>query len=220
MFAPPDDDTLPTSDAPANSSAPAPMFKWPFLAVMIVAAVGLFALAAFLPSRSTKSQLIEPPVEKQALTNQLPLKVHIIGEVNSPGLYVCRSNERIQDAIMRAGGATPNADMNAINLSAFLEDGQQIRVPALVVSTPNPTIAPAEVATPAVAQPVAGTPLNLNTATQEQLEALPTIGPATASHILAMRQVKGQFKSVEELDEIPGIGIKTMQTLRPLVTVN
>ncbi len=196
------------------------MFKWPFLAGMLLVGIVLFTLAAFLPSRSVKSQLIEPPHEKQALTNQLPVKVHVIGEVNSPGLYECRPNERIHDAILRAGGATPNANLNAINLSAFLEDGQQIKVPSLIAATPSLTPTPLEMTTPPATPSVTTAPLNLNTATREQLEALPQVGPTTASHILAMRQARGQFKSVEELEEIPGIGMKTMQTLRPLVTVH
>lgn len=220
MLAPPDDDTLPTSDTSANQPAQIPMFKWPFLAGMLLVGIVLFTLAAFLPSRSAKSQLIVSPEKQQAIANQLPLKVHVIGEVNSPGLYECRPNERINDAILRAGGATPNANINAINLSAFLEDGQQINVPSLIATAPSATPAPLEMTASLATQPATATLLNLNTATREQLEALPQVGPTTASHILAMRQARGQFKSVEELEEIPGIGMKTMQTLRPLVTVH
>lgn len=196
------------------------MVKWPFLAVMLLTAVGLFTLGTFLPARSPKSQLIEPVTNNPAVSSQTPIKVHVVGEVLAPGLYECRPNERVNDAILRAGGATPNANINAINLSAFLEDGQQINVPSVVATAPVEVPPTAAIPTPAPVQTFATKPLNLNTATREQLEALPQIGPATANNILTLRQQRGTFKSVEELDQVPGIGAKKMETLRPLVTVD
>ena len=204
MSVPPDDTT-------------APRFKWPFLAAIFLVAVGLFVLGKS-PSHSPKAQLLVPPAKDQKLA--APIKVHVIGAVKMPGLYECRSTERIQDAINRAGGPTSDANINAVNLSAFLEDGQQINVPSVVVVAPAPVSPQPPVAYTNSFEPPNNQPLNLNTATREQLEALPGIGPVTAEKILVARQKKNGFKSVEELDEIPRIGAKTIEQLRPLVTVN
>lgn len=202
MSVPPDDTTT-------------PQFKWPLLAAIVLVAVGLFVLGK-LPAQSPKAQLLVPPARDQKLAK--PIQVHVIGAVKMPGLYACRSTERIQDAINRAGGPTPDANINAVNLSAFLEDGQQINVPTVVV--PAPASPPPPIAFTGGFEPSHSRPLNLNTATREELETLPGIGPITAEKILAARQKNNGFKSVEELDEIPGIGVKTIETLRPLVTVN
>lgn len=218
MLAPPDT-TPPTHDTAVNPSTPVPMFKWPFLAAMVLVAVALIGLAAFLPSRSVKSQLIVPAEKKQAVTSQLPLKVHVVGEVKKPGLYEFQPNQRIDDAITRAGGATPNANLNAINLSAFLEDGKQIKVPSVLDTAITVHATSTKASTPPTPNDFVQNPLNLNTATHAQLESLPLIGSGTADKILTLRKRKGKFTSVSELEEIPGLGDRTLEKLRPLVTV-
>jgi competence protein ComEA len=145
--------------------------------------------------------------------------VHVAGAVRDPGVYRLRAGARVDDAVGRAGGATSRADLSQVNLAAKLEDGRQIlvprRVPAGAAAAPagSPsTAAGAATTTPAV-------PLNLNTATPEQLDALPGVGPATAQKILDYRQEHGGFGSVEELGEVPGIGDVRLAALRDLVRV-
>jgi competence protein ComEA len=111
--------------------------------------------------------------------------------------------------VRRAGGALPRADLTQVNLAQELEDGRQVIVPARVRAPPPGSAAPAAPAGP----------LNLNTATLEQLDALDGIGPVTAQKILDFRTEHGGFGDVEELDQIPGIGEATMASLRDEVTV-
>jgi competence protein ComEA len=137
--------------------------------------------------------------------------VHVAGAVRSPGVYRMRPNARVDDAVGRAGGATPRADLSQVNLAAKVEDGRQVLVPERVRAG-----APA---TAAAAEPAPGVPLNLNTATLEQLDELDGIGPATAQSILDYREENGGFGSVEELGQVPGIGDVRLASLREQVRV-
>jgi competence protein ComEA len=139
--------------------------------------------------------------------------VHVAGAVRRPGLYRLQAGARIDDALRRAGGPRPRADLAAVNLAAKLEDGRQVLVPERGAA-PAATSAPAGATAAAPAQPV-----NLNTATLEQLDTLDGVGPGIAKRILDYRQQHGGFKRVDELGEVPGIGAKRLATLTPLVTV-
>jgi competence protein ComEA len=164
--------------------------------------------------------------------------VHVAGAVRRPGVYRLPAGSRVDDALRRAGGAARRADLNAINLAAKLEDGRQVLVPL----RPPPAVAGATGAAarsgPATASaggsaaaglragaaaPAAGgapaAPVNLNTATLEQLDTLDGVGPGIAQRILDYREQHGGFRRAEELGEVPGIGDKRLATLLPLVTV-
>ena len=139
--------------------------------------------------------------------------VHVAGAVRRPGVYKLPSTARVDDAVAQAGGPTRRADLGGLNLAAEVEDGRQVLVPERVrgggaAAAPGTASAPAE-----------GQPLNLNTATLEQLDTLSGIGPTTAQKILDFREERGGFGSVEELGEIPGIGDKRLATLREEVTL-
>ncbi|HEV7807417.1 MAG TPA: ComEA family DNA-binding protein [Solirubrobacteraceae bacterium] len=133
--------------------------------------------------------------------------VHVAGAVRRPGVYRLPAGARVDDALRRAGGPARRADLSAVNLAAKLEDGRQVLVP--------------------LRPPVAGgsgggvptAPVNLNTATLEQLDTLDGVGPGIAQRILDYRQQHGGFRRAEELGEVPGIGDKRLATLLPLVTV-
>jgi competence protein ComEA len=132
--------------------------------------------------------------------------VHVVGAVRRPGVYRLPASARVQDAVARAGGATRRADLAGLNLAAKVEDGRQVLVP----ERPRPGVTGgAPTAAPAKSQP-----LNLNTATLEQLDELTGVGPTTAQKILDYRKEKGGFGTVDELGEIPGIGDKRLATLR------
>ena len=139
--------------------------------------------------------------------------VHVAGAVRDPGVYRLPAGARVDDAVGRAGGATRRADLGGLNLAAKLEDGRQVLVPE---RAPRGGVAAAGAGT---AAPAEGQPLNLNTATLEQLDTLSGIGPLTAQKILDFREENGGFGSIEELGEIPGIGEKRLASLREEVTL-
>jgi competence protein ComEA len=139
-----------------------------------------------------------------------PVVVDVVGAVRSPGLYRLTEGARVADALARAGGATPKAQLELVNLAAPIADGEQIVVPR------RGAPAPAAGGTGAATGVPAG-PVHLNTATLEQLDALPGVGPVTAQKILDYRQEHGAFGSVDELDAIPGIGQARLEQLRDLV---
>ena len=172
-----------------------------------------------------------PPVT----TTTMLITVHAAGAVNHPGVFVFDGMPRVDDVVNAAGGLAGNADDSGLNLAAPVVDGQRIFVP--VIGKPVPTVLPVEVAAAAAVgdvQPVGssgagaklgagaaapGGLIDLNTATAEQLDTLPGVGPATASAILAYRTEHGRFKSVGELMEVRGIGEGKFASIRPKVKI-
>jgi competence protein ComEA len=178
---------------------------------LLVAAVGLavlLLLASRLLLRSPHSHIAAPanvaPIS--APTAPPPLVVDIAGAVRRPGLYHLSGSARIADAIARAGGPTPKADLEQVNLAAPLADGEQVVVPRRGAR-----------GTAASAPGAPGAPVQLSTATAEQLDTLPGIGPVTAQKIIDYRAQHGAFRSVDELDAIPGIGPARIEQLKGLV---
>lgn len=137
------------------------------------------------------------------------LVVDVAGAVRRPGLYSLREGSRINDAIAAAGGVTGKAQLDAVNLAAPVADGEQIVVPGRG--------AVGAAASPPAAGSSPSAPLDLNTATAEQLDGLPGIGPVTAQKILDYRQEHGAFHSVAELEGVPGIGAGRLAQLKGLV---
>ncbi len=133
------------------------------------------------------------------------LVVDVAGAVRRPGLHALPPGTRIADAVAAAGGATAKADLNAVNLAAPVADGEQILVPTRGMGAASG------------GAPSPKAPLDLNTASLEQLDALPGIGPTTAQKILDYRQAHGAFHSVAELDAVPGIGQGRLEQLKGLV---
>jgi competence protein ComEA len=156
------------------------------------------------PTEGTQSVAFEvedaPPRE---------LVVHVAGAVAQPGLYRLPEGSRVDDAIAEAGGAKPKAALDLVNLAAPIADGQQVVVPLRGSAEAGGGVE-AGAASP-------GGKVHLNSATLEQLDELPGVGPVTAQQILAYRDANGAFRSVDELDAVPGIGPATLEQLRPLV---
>jgi len=136
------------------------------------------------------------------------LVVHVVGAVRRPGLYRLPQRSRVADAVSRAGGSTRRADLSLVNLAAPLADGIQVVVPV------HASTAAAAGGQPSAAGSAPAGPVHLNTATLEQLDTLPGVGPVTAQKILDYRQKHGAFTSLEELDAIPGIGAARIEQLR------
>src|SRR5437879_7180917 len=138
------------------------------------------------------------------------LVIDVAGAVRHAGLYRLRSGSRIDDAIAAAGGSTAKAQLDTVNLAAPVADGEQVVVPGRGAGG-------VVAASPAAAGSSPSAPLDLNSATLEQLESLPGIGPVTAQKILDYRQAHGAFHAVAELDGVPGIGPAHMAQLKGLV---
>jgi competence protein ComEA len=129
--------------------------------------------------------------------------VDVTGAVRRPGVYRMPMGSRVDDAVARAGGPTPQAELEAINRAARLADGQQVVVPEAAAGGSSVAAGSAE-----------DGPISLGTATAEQLEEIEGIGPVTAGDIIAFRDEHGGLSSVDQLDQVPGIGPATMESLR------
>jgi competence protein ComEA len=137
--------------------------------------------------------------------------VHVAGAVRHPGVYRLREGTRVDGAIRHAGGPTGTANLDALNLAATLSDGRQVLVPSRAPAPSGATTATA----PAEG---AGLPVNINSATVEELDALDGIGPTTAQKIVDYREAHGGFSAVDELDQVDGIGPARLASLRDQVT--
>lgn len=196
-------------------------------------------------TQSTAQPGANPSASAQGgASGEATVRVHVAGAVNNPGVYTLPAQGRAVDAIAAASGAAADADLDRVNLAGALSDGVQIYVPhrgetaAPAQIQPNGGTAnagqgnaangasqggtqpqPARTLTPAGSAQKGSTPVNINTATAEELQTLPRIGPAMAQRIIAWREAHGGFRSVDELDAVPGIGPSMLENLRPLVTV-
>jgi competence protein ComEA len=187
------------------------------IAAWVAAALAVVVLAAWLLSRGGAA----PPAPAAAIRvddgggggGGGMVVVHVAGAVRAAGVYRLRAGARVADAVRRAGGATARADLSQVNLAAKLEDGRQILVPRRMSASA------AAAGTSAAAPGPPAVPLNLNTATLDQLDELSGIGPATAQKIIDYREEHGGFGSVEELGEVPGIGDVRLAELREQVRV-
>ncbi|HEV8572702.1 MAG TPA: helix-hairpin-helix domain-containing protein [Actinomycetota bacterium] len=144
----------------------------------------------------------------------VPVVVHVAGWVRRPGVYELGQGERVIDALEAAGGPRRGADLDALNLAAVLLDGQQVMIPRKSVgggagAGPSPSGGSTGVQSL----------INLNSATAEELETLPGIGPVLANTIIEYRESNGPFTTVDDLLEVSGIGDGRLADIRDLVTV-
>lgn len=174
------------------------------------------------------------PVQPQTIC------VHVTGRVKTPGVYNLKPDSRIQDAVHAAGGPASSADLESINLAQKLEDGMQVYI-AKTGETPKPAVSvvtggtssrsssgsakssssgktPSSGGVDKLSKPGSGT-VNINSAGAAELQRLPGIGPSMAQRILDYRTENGRFKSIDELDEVKGIGPAKLAKMRPFVTL-
>jgi competence protein ComEA len=183
----------------------------------IALAGAVVLVAIFLASRVLfrSDAPAAPPIPTAAATTRTGggsqvVVVDVVGAVRRPGLYRLPHGARVADAVASAGGTTAKAAVELVNLAATVADGEQIVVPRKGAA--GSLGGPGSVAPGATSGPV-----HLNSATLEQLDSLPGIGPVTAQKILDYREQHGAFGSVDELDAVPGIGPARLEQLKELV---
>ena len=147
-----------------------------------------------------------------------PIWVHVAGAVKDPGVYRMKQGQRVYEVLQKA---TPleDADVDSLNLAEVLRDSQKIYVPKKGENPPSSPASSGHAGGGGSASPTPVFPINVNTASQSELEQLPGIGPVLASAIIARRDQFGPFERPEDLKEVPGIGDKTFARIAPLVTV-
>lgn len=160
------------------------------------------------PPRGEPVEILPPPTPG-------PILVHVGGAVDSPAVYSLPPDCRVQDAIEAAGGLAEDAYTASLNLAAPLSDGDKILVPHLADQAVSNSSGGSSLLEP----PAAGTPIDINTATLEQLDELPGIGPAKAQAIIDYREAKGPFATIEQIMNVPGIGRVTFENIKDLISV-
>jgi competence protein ComEA len=192
------------------------LWKILFSVLFTLLGVGLILLVS-TPPRGQSIRLEPPP-------SPAPILVHVLGAVNKPGVYQLPAGSRVENAVLAAGGFLAHADQQAFNLAARVEDGTQINIPTLAPTsslvqaahsspdsaTPPPT--PTETPTP---KPLF--PIDINTASQLELELLPQIGPVRAARIVAYRQSHGPFQSIEDIRKVYDISPEVYEAIRDLI---
>ena len=182
------------------------MFLFVFVFVMTIGAI-LISLNSAKPYESTsESVTIEEP---SSSIEEPSVFVHVVGEVEKPGIYIVATRARVFDAIIAAGGFTKSADQSTVNLAREVSDGEQVVVMAAGAQSGSAT-----------AQTSAQAALiSLNRASQLELEALPGVGPTLAGRMIDWRTANGGFKKKEDLLKVSGIGNKMFDGMKDLVTL-
>jgi competence protein ComEA len=173
--------------------------------VVLSGAVGL----GLLRGQAAPAESIPLSTPGSTVESSGELYVHVLGAVETPGLYVLSPGARLVDAVGAAGGTRDDADLAAVNLARVLTDGEQVVVPVLGAAA----------AIPGGAAAADDGLIDLNTADLAALETLPRIGPALAQRILDWREENGRFRSVDDLLGVPGIGEKLLAGIRDGVRV-
>jgi competence protein ComEA len=164
------------------------------------------------------------PIALEPSPTKAPIEVHVIGGVVRPGVYELPEGSRVKDAIEAAGGLLADADPGSMNLAAKVEDGQQLEIPGGESASSGGTVGntgPFQVVPTAASAAASPTPrtdlLDINTATAEELDSLPGIGPTTAQNIINYRNTNGPFAQIEDIMNVPGLGLATFDQIKDYI---
>ena len=185
-----------------------PMFKKSLL-ILLVLALAVLGGTMYGYYREQQAIALDPAVPEGAEVKR-SVTVYVSGEVKKPGLVTLNEGQRVADAVNAVGGVIETADIDRINMAAFLEDGMQIRVPERIGGD--------RAASGASGRDARGQ-INLNTATEKELQELPGIGPAISARIIEYRQTNGDFQTIEDIKKVRGIGNAKFEKLKDKVTI-
>ncbi|KAF0207414.1 MAG: helix-hairpin-helix domain-containing protein [Actinomycetota bacterium] len=201
-------------------------------AVLVIACLAVVVLALgvwrFWPSSTGTTVEVVPEeivgttpaaAEATAPAEVAVVVVHVVGAVQTPGLYTLPGGSRVGDALTAAGGVTPEAAGESVNLARVLADGEQVFLPTKKQVAAGVVAPPGAVGASTGGGTTAGGKIDLNRATAADLDTLPGVGPSTAKKIVDDRTKNGPFKKIEDLMRVTGIGQKKFESLRDLVTV-
>jgi len=187
------------------------------LAAVLAAAVGLTVFFTRPPTAQPAAVVVSSPevTRPTPSTSGRPspsgeVVVEVVGKVLRPAVVTLPAGARVQDALEAVGGAKPGVDTSDQNLARVLADGEQIRIGLAPAPASGATSSP---------DAAAGGPIDLNSASLEQLQQIPGVGPVIAARIVTYREQNGGFRAVEELLEVSGIGEVTFAQMQPMVTV-
>ncbi|MFQ5856219.1 MAG: helix-hairpin-helix domain-containing protein [Anaerolineae bacterium] len=188
-----------------------------YILITVINVIILGGVIVFLrrPPQQPGLTITAPPPTATPLPTPTPrpLQVYVSGAVNTPDVYELPAGSIVKDAIEAAGGTTSEADLDRINLALSVADGQHIYVPQQGEDSP-PVSPPTQPSVTTSGK--AGGKININTASQSEIETLPGIGPSKAQGIIENRP----YGSIEEIQKVPGIGEATFQKLKDLITVD
>ena len=196
------------------------------LAVALLGALALIVAAVLLLARGDDSApvvIVAPEPTAGPVQPAEDVRVQVSGGVISPGVYSMSEGDRVMDVIAAAGGLQPSANLAGVNLAQRVEDEAHYHVPLMDETPPPPESAPS------ISQARKNEPPNvapssslvdLNTASSRELETLPGIGPVMAERIISYRNANGPFATIDAVQDVPGIGPKTLESIRLLVTVS
>jgi len=195
----------------------------PWLAVVFFAGLTIGALVVALNGRMQPAPIYITPPSPTATPwpspSPGPLRVYISGEVRLPDVYELSAGAILRDGIAAAGGMTEDAAAELVNLALPLDDGMHVHVPVRDQAVAGPTLIDGATPATVIRTESTGELINLNSATLEELDQLPGIGPSTAQKIIDYRQANGPFSAIEEIQNVSGIGPAKMEQIRDLVTV-
>ena len=189
----------------------------PYLAMLILFVIALIGTIFFLRRPEPSAAVTIATVTPRPTATPASIIVDVRGAVNKPGVYTLPLGSRVQDALTLAGDVTISADTRPLNLARRVNDGEQIYVPLVGEATPTPLAATGKTA-PTAPKPASGK-INLNTATLAELDTLPGIGPAIAQRIIDYRAQNGDFKTIDDLKKVRGIGDALFNQIKDLITV-
>ena len=190
--------------------------------VALLGAVALIVVAVLLLTRGNEPAPVVIVAPEPTVVTERPeadITVQVSGAVMSPGVFVMGEDDRVMDAIAAAGGLLSDADLSSINLARRVQDEAHYHVP-LLGETPAPPLDPTTANLGTRVDDGPESLVDLNSATTRELESLPGIGPVTAGRIIAHRDSNGPFATLDDVLDVHGIGPKTLDAVRLLVTVS
>ena len=186
-------------------------FRWPIM-IGLTAAAGAVVLSVLRPAPAAPAITITlRPTPSPSPATPATIRVYVSGAVKRPDVYALPAGSIVKDAMEAAGGPAEEADLDRINLAAPLGDGLQVHFPRRGEAAPTPQ--------PGFNLAAPAGPININTATPQQLETLPGIGPTLAQRIVDYRTANGPFKSIEDVKNVKGIGDSLFEKIKDSITV-